>query len=167
MAPTQNETSKEHKDLDPVATQPPDGESPKSALISEETKGKIVSILIPGALLLGGKLGSWYEKNPYHKFNEGDILVLRNNNICGYGIRPVAVVEKYHAEVGKEGRYTITMQNDSGGSFFEWMDNNTVLPNVERKSQREEHFKWNIENQFKKVPVNTIDHALALYGGNN
>jgi hypothetical protein len=135
--------------------------------MNEQTKGKIVSELVPGTFLLGTRLGKWYEKNPYHKFDEGDILTLRNRRPFGYGIRPVAVVNGYEVrenEFGKAGKYDITMYSDETGDFLQWMRQNEVPQGVERTvSDHEIHFKWNIENHFKKVPVNSVDKALALY----
>ncbi len=135
--------------------------------MDEQTKGKIVRTLVPGTFLLGTKLGYWYEKNPHHKFDEGDILILRGRDIFGYGLRPVAVVNGYDLkkdQFGKAGKYDIAMYRDKQGDFFQWMQQNEVPQDVERiVSEHEIHFKWNIENQFRKVPVNSIDEALALY----
>ena len=65
---------------------------------------------------------------------------------------------------GKVGKYGITMYSDCEGDFFQWMRKNEIPRGVERiVSEHEVHFKWNIENQFKKVPVNSVDEALALY----
>jgi hypothetical protein len=135
--------------------------------MNEEIKGRIVSAVVPGTFLLGTKLGDWYEKNPHHKFGEGDILILRGRNAFGYGIRPVAVVKRYKVrkdEFGTAGKYDISMYRDDQGDFFQWMRQNEVPQGVERiVSDHEIHSKWNIENQFKKVPVNTVDEALAIY----
>jgi len=135
--------------------------------MNEETKGRIVSAVVPGTFLLGTKLGEWYEKNPNHRFNEGDILILRGRNAFGYGIRPVAVVNSYEVredQFGKAGKYHITMYRDGQGDFFQWMRQNEVPQGVERVvSEDEVHFKWNIENQFKKVPVTSVDEALVFY----
>jgi hypothetical protein len=135
--------------------------------MDEQTKGRIVNALVPGTFLLGTKLGDWYEKNPYHRFDEGDILILRGRGAFGYGIRPVAVVNGYEVredQFGKVGKYDITMYRDGEGDFFQWMRENVVPQGVERTvNEHEIHFKWNIENQFKKVPVNSVDEALALY----
>jgi len=136
--------------------------------MDKQSKGRIVSALVPRTFLLGTKLGDWYEKNPHHKFDEGDILILRDRNAFGYGIRPVAVVNGYELKEdqfgGKAGKYDITMYRDEQGDFSQWMKQNEVPQGVERTvSESEIHFKWNIENQFKKVPVNSIDEALVLY----
>ncbi|MBU2589246.1 MAG: hypothetical protein KJ939_03205 [Nanoarchaeota archaeon] len=135
--------------------------------MKEQTKGRIVSTLVPETFLLGTKLGDWYEKNPHHRFDEGDILILKNGEF-GYGIRPVAVVNGYEVKEDsfgkKAGKYDITMYRDEQGDFFQWMRQNEVPQGVERiVGEHEIHFKWNIENQFKKVPVNSVDEALALY----
>lgn len=135
--------------------------------MDELTKGEIVSTLVPGDFLLGTKLGDWYEKNPFHRFNKGDILILSSRSIFGYGLRPVAVVNGYEireSRSGKTGKYDITMYHDAEGNFFQWMRQNEVPQGVERTvGEHEIHFKWNIENQFKKVPVSSVDEALALY----
>lgn len=133
----------------------------------EQTKGRIVSAFVPGTFLLGTKLGDWYKKNPHHRFQEGDILILRSRNALGYGIRPVAVVNGYEIredQFGKAGRYDITMYRDGGGDFFQWVRQNEVPQGVERIIKEHEiHFKWNIENHFRKVPFKTVDEALAYY----
>jgi len=133
---------------------------------SEETRGRIVSKLVPGDALLGGKLGDWYEGNTYHKFNKGDILILRSRRIFGYGIRPVVVVDgyeiktEYHKPVGY---YNMTAFRDADANYFDWVKNNTVPKNVVRTVTNETHFKWNAENGFKKVNVKTVEEALAFY----
>ncbi len=134
--------------------------------MEEQTKGRIVSALVPGNFLLGTELGDWYERNPYHKFNEGDILILRDRNIAGYGIRPVAVVNGYDSEegLGKRRNYYVTMYEDRQGDILRWAKQNEVSQGVERiVSNHETHVKWNIENHFKRVPVDSIDEALTLY----
>ena len=136
-------------------------------VMREETKGRIVSAVIPGTFLLTTKLGHWYRKNPYHKFDKGDFLILRDRKLGGYGVRPVAIVNSYEireSQFGKDGGYDIAMYRDKKADFFQWMEKNEVPQGVERiASEHEIHFKWNIENQFKKVPVNSVDEALALY----
>lgn len=135
--------------------------------MNEQTLGRIVSALVPGDLLLGTRLGKWYEKNPHHRFNQRDILILRSRTYLGYGIRPVAVVNGYEVredQFGKIGKYDITMYRDGQGDFLQWMRRNEVPLGVERTvGEHEIHFKWNIENGFKKVPVNSLDEALAWY----
>jgi hypothetical protein len=129
--------------------------------------GKAVSKIVPGNLLLLSKLGKWYEKNSYHKYESGDILILDSRNIYGYGLRPVAVIDNYSigdTTFGKEGVYTLTMYRDDAGNFFEWMGKNIIPFDVKRTESKDEcHFKGNIENQFKKVKVSSIEQALALY----
>lgn len=127
--------------------------------------GKIVSFLIPGNLLLGTRLGDWYEKNSYHKYEKGDILVLKDRCIYGYGIRPVAVIDDYRMKKdSQEGKYHLTMHADADGDFEAWMKGNEVPQGVKRETCTGEiHFKWNIENQFKKIRVKNVDEALSHY----
>ena len=111
--------------------------------MDEQTKGRIASIFIPSHFLLGEKLGEWYEKNPYHKFDKGDILIFRGKGTWGYGVRPVAVVNGYETradEFEKAGRYDVTMYKDEGGYLFPWM-----IPQGDGRivSKHEIHFKWN------------------------
>ncbi|MBW2997092.1 hypothetical protein KY349_01990 [Candidatus Woesearchaeota archaeon] len=132
----------------------------------QEFLGGVVSRIVPGQSLLLSSIGRWYSKNPYHKFNEGDILILKTRNLVGHGVRPVAVVQGYavrDGKYGKEGLYELMMHTDSSGDFFKWMENNEVPAGVERRVDEETHYKWNIENRFKRVPVNNVDEALALY----
>jgi len=133
---------------------------------SEEKKGRIVSKLVPGNFLLGSKLGDWYEKNAYHKFDKGDILVLKARRIFGYGIRPVVVVGGYEIKVEGSrtaGYYNTTAHSDVSGDFFVWMNENRVPDGTGRVAANEVHSKWNIENQFIKVDVKTVEEALELY----
>ena len=37
-----------------------------------EITGRIISGIVPGGFLLNGRLGDWYERNPFHKFAEGN-----------------------------------------------------------------------------------------------
>jgi len=145
--------------------------------MDEVVKGLIVGTLVPRNLLLGSKLGAWYNRNPYHRFDEGDVLILRSRNLFGYGIRPVAVVEDYKIRdfgFGEEGKYSLTMYMDAEfvpeyserGLVIDnrWWRHNEVIQCVERTvNEHELHFKWNIENQFKKVQARTVDDALVLY----
>jgi hypothetical protein len=133
---------------------------------SEETRGRIVSKLVPGNALLGGKLGDWYEGNTYHKFNKGDILILKARNIFGYGVRPVIVVGGYEIKTEHYrpvGHYNMTAHWDTDANFSDWMKKNTVPRNVRRIVDNQVHFKWNAENNFRKVNVKTVEEALALY----
>ena len=43
--------------------------------------GKVVSLVVPGRLLFLTKLGNQYAKNPYHRSNEGDILISTKANV--------------------------------------------------------------------------------------
>ncbi|MCP3682904.1 MAG: hypothetical protein GY861_09460 [bacterium] len=130
-----------------------------------ELAGKFVGNVVPGKLLLN-RLGRWYEGHEYHKFDEGDILVLKER-LPGFGKRPVAIVNEYAIKDtpdGKRGRYDITVHKDKDGNYFRWMGANVFPQGVERiVSENEIYPKWNIENRFKKVSVETIDEAVALY----
>ncbi len=135
--------------------------------MDNQTKGRIVSALVPGPFLLGTRLGDWYERNPHHRFGEGDILILRDRRTAGYGVRPVAVVNRYELredQFDRRGEYDITMYRDEAGHLLRWVRQNEIPQGIERiASEHEIHFKWNIENHFRKVPVRTVDEALALY----
>ena len=141
----------------------------EDSIMKEETKGKIVSALVPGHFLLGTRLGDWYEKNPYHRFNEGDILILKwGTGAAGYGNRPVAVVNGYKMveDFGRlVGRYDITMHRDKGRHIWEdEVSEGFDAGGIERIVKHHAiHFKWNIENHFKRVAVDSVDEALALY----
>jgi len=118
--------------------------------------GKIVSKVVPEDVMFGTKLGKWYERNLYHKFDRGDILILKGRNLFGYGIRPVAVVEGYEIKKGAldiKGRYSIMIHGDTDGNFENWMKHNIVPKDTTRTINLEIHFKWNIEYHFKKVNV--------------
>jgi hypothetical protein len=144
---------------------------------AEEMRGALVSALVPGNQLLLSKLGEWYRANPFHKYDAGDILILKSRH-GGYGLRPVAEVQRYDLEDsrsgrGKEGIYTVKMHEDGtdsvrtgsyAGSVFESWDVKNELPTgLPRVSELQKHFKWNLEYQFKKVKVATVEEALALY----
>ena len=129
--------------------------------------GRFVSAIVPGDFMLGTKLGKWYERNPYHKYHKGDILILRNRRIVGFGVRPVMVVNGYEVRegmFGREGNYDTTSYIDSKGNFLQWMKQNEIPRGVERTiDEHQKHFKWNLEYHFKKVPVSSVEQALALY----
>ena len=139
--------------------------------MSTATLGHLVSALVPKTLLLGTRLGRWYEKNPFHRFNPGDILILQSRRILGYGMRPVAVVHGYtiaNYGFGTEGRYAITMHSDivnNDEDYPHWVDTNEVPRGIPREVREHKfHFKWNIENHFRKVVASTLDAAVELYG---
>lgn len=141
--------------------------------MSTATLGHLVSALVPKHFLLGTRLGRWYEQNPFHRFNQGDILILMDRRILGYGMRPVAVVHGYAIDnygFGREGRYDITISRDivpSDEEYERWVDANKVPHGVAREvRERKFHFKWNIENHFRKVVASTLEEAVALYGSN-
>ncbi len=130
----------------------------------EYFRWRLVSILIPGTFLLWTALGNWYERNPYHKYKEWDILILKENNIFWYWIRPVLMVQKY-ALKDWIWKYEVMSISDDGGDFMEWMKDGKIQEWVCREViDQETHFKWNIENQFVKVNAKTAEEALALYG---
>ncbi|MBN1377327.1 hypothetical protein JW949_03305 [Candidatus Woesearchaeota archaeon] len=127
----------------------------------EHILGKIISKL-PEILLYIFRLEDKYENNPYHKFNKEDILILKHRDF-GYGMRPVAVVNNYNT---KEGKYDITVYKDNHPTkgFSNWIYENEIDQGVGRiVNEHEIHSKLHIENSLKKVNVNSIDEALALY----
>lgn len=141
--------------------------------MKEIIKGKLVS-LIP-SFMMSFELSRWYSKNPYHKFNKGDILILNDRRWITNGIRPVAFVKGFSMEDRgdyKEGFYHITLHRDSYGTksdsvwyqdFRRWMIRNEVSKGIERVVKEEEHFKGNLEREFKKVSAKTVEEALLLY----
>ena len=66
------------------------------------------------------------------------------------------VVRSYGATDWMGGKYDITMYRD---------EHRTEASSQARRTAVDEngHFKWNIENYFKRVPVSSVDEALALY----
>ncbi|GEM_PF-4007758 len=146
----------------------------------EETFGRIVSALVLQEWMLGTKLGDWYNRNCYHKYNCGDILILKNRGAVGFGVRPVMVIEGYDKDLGvgsdvKEtysyvvtrhtDLYDSTWQTDVGDQVDEWRVKNEVPKGIERVvGEHEVHFKWNLEYLFRRVCVRDVDEALALYG---
>ncbi len=132
----------------------------------QKTLGQIVNIVVPGDWLLWDKLGDWYRENPYHRYNLGDVLILRNRGFVGFGIRPVMKIQNYTLEErgGRlESKYTVLMQSDMEGDFDRWIQRNEVLQGVERVVEEEVHFKWNVEYLFKRVSTKTLDEAVKRY----
>ncbi len=125
--------------------------------VAERAAGVIVRKVVPGEMLLMSRLGEWYEKNESHKYREGDVLMLRRP-VFGFGVRPVAEIQGYDAsDKVSGGFYLVTMHADL-----------RVDPNSDRVrvSLDERHFKWNMENLFRKVPRGlSPDEALSLYRG--
>jgi len=125
--------------------------------IIERAGGAIVRTVVPGELLLMSRLGQWYEKIESHKYHEGDVLILRRD-YWGFGVRPVAVVRGYDADKTWGGTYHVTMYADR----VEDPGSNVRV----RQPKEGDHFKWNMENLFKKVnKVMSPDEALELYKG--
>ncbi len=124
-----------------------------------ETKGRLVSMLIPPNFLLDTRLGNWYDRNTYHKYKEGDILILFNRIVHGFGIRPVTLVNSY-----ENGRYNVTMHKDDDGDHLKWAWSNRISAGIERITESGFKSKWDIENLFKKTNAESVDEALQLYG---
>jgi len=143
----------------------------------QRIKGWAVGNFASRKALLGEKLGIWYEQNPYHKFGVGNVLMLKNRDTLGYGIRPIAIVQKYETvrdQFGESGRYLVTMTTDTSFVPIEdsdgkivgcrWYDENIIPAGVRRASKSERHFKLNIETDFKRVPFTcSADNAVFLY----
>ncbi len=142
-------------------------------MIDEKVVGKMGSILVPGDFLLGTRLGRWYSQNSYHKWEEGDILILRDRRSFGFGIRLVVVVEKYDFNLcpirEREGTYSYVVTRytdlydsmrciDVGDQVGEWCVKNEVPQGVERVVLKQEiHFKWNMEYLFRRVCVEKFE----------
>ena len=79
----------------------------------------------------------WYESSGIYRFKVGDHIKLRRRNSFGYGVNPERIIiahtssQKSHHDL-----YEIKMTIDVGN---------------ERHTQDEGHFKWNIENHFRKI----------------
>lgn len=62
------------------------------------------------------------------------------------------------------GKNVIIMYRDDLGRIFQWVRRNEVAQGVERKViEHKLHPKWNIESQFRRARVDSVDEALALY----
>lgn len=130
--------------------------------------------LSPGDMLYETKIAMWrrYERDPYHKYSEGDVLILRDRRIYGFGLRPVARVKGYYRQEDGRFKYLVLMSGDAdyvpvpqskGLNGLVWK--NEVPEGAGRKETLGLHFKWNIENHFKKVPKDTtFVGAIDLYG---
>src|SRR3990167_2019733 len=97
--------------------------------MKQETLWRLASSVIPPQLLLGNRLGDWYNANSCHKFNFEDILVLNSRNTLGYGVRPVAFVKGFEIETfgrRKQGKYIVDMYEDHHADFIEWMRTGNV-----------------------------------------
>lgn len=136
----------------------------------KEALGFVVSRIIPPNTLSSfDGIGGWYERNPYHRYNEGDVIVLRIPPYAsGFGERPVGVIEDYRIVkklTGRRvGRYFVEMTRDaSSEEYRDQLDLGApVRTRVTEKGT--EHFKWNIENLFELVPKGTSPQdALGHY----
>ncbi|MDP2925300.1 MAG: hypothetical protein Q8N99_02930 [Nanoarchaeota archaeon] len=134
-----------------------------------EKLGKLTSMFVPSNSLVLSRLGNWYEANPHHKYNPGDILILNSRRRLGHGIRSVAVVESYGMReafwnpYGVAGMYTVTVSRDVFGDDNIWIRENKIPRGVERITERNLVFKCNIEHRFKKVKCKNVEEALRLY----
>lgn len=99
-------------------------------------------------------IADWYHKNGIFKFPIGTPIALVSIRNFGYGVRPVGVVVGYT----ESGGYQIQMEQDKDGDFFSWM-NGCYLPSGKRLSEKENHFKWNIEYHFKAISKPEVNLA--------
>lgn len=57
----------------------------EASLVFEMTKGRLAKTLVPRRFMMPGTmLGEWYEKNPFHAYERGDILILRSNDVMTF-----------------------------------------------------------------------------------
>ena len=77
----------------------------------ERVGATIVRNIVPREALLSSELGKWYERSESHRYNAGDVLVLRANSL-GFGVRPVAVVKEYRSDNIRGSFYQVTMYAD-------------------------------------------------------
>ena len=104
------------------------------------------------------RIGQWYHTNGIYKFPIGSTIALANICLFGYGVRPVGVVEGYT----NDGKYIVKMEYDVDGNFFDWIKGKKrYVPEGRRSSQREVHFKQNIECHFRKIPRADAELAYA------
>jgi len=129
----------------------------------QENLGKLVGTLFPSLIKRGTRVGEWYGRNPYHRFDKGDVLVLSGSKnmghemIIGYGIRPVAVVDEFvSGKSGEEGHYVLTMHRDESKWGEDWDGERFV-------TEHEERSKVYTDHDFDRVPVDTAEEALAFY----
>ncbi len=133
----------------------------------------------------------WYESITAHrhKFQEGDILILKSRDTFGFGIRPVAVVNSHYIEedeFGKHGVYEVAVhqedldlwyegisvvdglpnfQSDSDSPIFrKWSEKNEIPQGLERVVENNHYSNLTVEYRFRKANCKTVDEALALYG---
>ncbi len=121
----------------------------------ESALGTIVRTFVPDMTLLNSRLGEWYDRNPSHKYQPGDILV-QNGPQIGFGQRAVAIIKDYYIDKACGGQYKVEMHTDGEST----PDTDEIM----RLSQEESHFKWNMEFLFKRVPRDmTPNEAVDLY----
>jgi hypothetical protein len=132
----------------------------------ERFVGRAIPRIVPEGTLLTSRLAEWYVQNESHRYQTGDVLILRgfpgNDIFTGFGIRPIGTVLDYEKQEVFSGRgkqeyfYRISMEQDG-------TDPDTDEPG--RITRVEDHFKWNIEHHFVKLPKGmTPEQALQRYG---
>jgi len=92
------------------------------------------------------------DRTQYSEAIEKDILVLKNKDACFWSIRPVVVVDGYvmHSRNNTViGKYKIRLYFDGN--------------NDTRTAISQDVIKSNLEDNFKKLSVKTIDEAIKYY----
>lgn len=114
------------------------------------------------------RLREQYDRDPYHKFDIGDVLVLKGKTY-DYGIRPVARIEDYQLREGIW-QYSALMSRDAvfeglfPGDFTLWLAHNVVPEDATREESIDWYNKWNFEATFKRVlKGTTLVGAINLY----
>ena len=103
----------------------------------------------------GKYIKHWYENNKVFKFKPGDEIELKGQAF-GYGLRPQGVIVEC-----VDGRYIVDMTSDDDGDWHRLVNEGYVPDGVTRSTERQTHFKWNIEHQFRPLRNHTQDPALV------
>ena len=97
---------------------------------------------------VGGQLGKFYNTNDVFKYPVGQRIRVVARNIVGFGVNARGVIVGHTTNQWGENAYMVEMTNDKGVLFVDWMKTGTIPAGAIAETNKQRHFKWNIEHHF-------------------
>lgn len=107
-------------------------------------RSKLLNLFGPA----GGKIGKWYQGNDVYRYPVGQKIQVRARNIFGYGVNARGVISAHTADRWGDNAYEVIMDHEINVDWFKWMRTGKLPDKAVTVTEKQIHFKWNIEHQF-------------------